>query len=113
MAGALTRRPRSYLAGRLIPLSGPVGAALPLPRELDGERRRQVDLGRRGRGDWRLPDWTGALRLTAGPRGRVRIAVIAGEATVQDQPLRRPMLLEDGAVIGCGTYRIRYENLLS
>lgn len=114
LAGIATagRRNGPYLSGQLLPVALPAGALL-APRDLGSERRRQVILGRRGQGAWALPGWPGAVRLTAVSRRTVSINPLAGEATLDGQPLRRPTDLQDGAVIGCGEYRIRYENLLA
>lgn len=109
---AVRRRNGPFLSGQLIPLVTPAAAPL-LPRDLDSERRRQIVLGRGGHGPWGLPGWPGALRLTAVSRRTVSISPLAGEATVDGQPVQRPTDLQDGAVIGCGEYRIRYENLLN
>ncbi len=101
------------MSGQLAPLAAPAAAPLLLPRDLGSERRRQVILGRRGQGAWALPGWPGAVRLTAAGRRTVRISPLTGEAMVDGQPLRRPTDLADGAVIGCGEYQFRYENLLA
>ncbi|MGC8781613.1 MAG: hypothetical protein ACP5UQ_12200, partial [Anaerolineae bacterium] len=106
------RRRGPYLTGQMAPLEAPEGSALLLPLDLGRLRRRTVTLGRGGRGEWRLPGWAGSLRLAADRQGRVLLIPVAGEATVDGRPVNRPQLLADGAVIGCGAYRFRYENLL-
>lgn len=107
------RRQGPYLTGQLAPVATPAGSALALPRDLGHERRRQVILGRRGEQTWRLEGWSGAVRLTAESCRSVTISPLDGEATLDGQPLRHATPLADGAVIGCGEYRIRYENLLA
>jgi hypothetical protein len=107
------RRPGPCLTGQLTPLATPAGSTLVLPRDLSVERRRQVILGRRGEQAWRLDGWDGAVRLTAESSRSVTISPMAGAATLNGQPLRQVTPLEDGAVIGCGEYQIRYENLLA
>lgn len=107
------RRRGPYLTGQLAPVATPAGSALALARDLGHERRRQVILGRRGEHAWRLEGWSGAVRLTAESRRSVTISPLDGEATLDGQPLRHATSLEDGAVIGCGEYQIRYENLLA
>jgi hypothetical protein len=110
---AASRRNGPCLSGQLIPLAAPAAAPLLAPRDLGSERRRRVIVGRGGQGVWALPGWAGAVRLTAVSRRTVSISPLAGEATVDGLPLRQPTDLADGAVIGCGEYRIRYENLLA
>ncbi len=113
-AGLVARQRRGpHLTGQLEPLASPTGVALTLPRDLGRERRRQVYLGRRGQQEWRLPGWQGTVRLTASRHGGITISPVAGEAQVDGQPLRHTQPLADGMVIGCGEYRIRYENLLA
>jgi len=112
-AAAVRRRNSPFLSGQLMPLAAPAAAPLLSPRDLGSERRRQVILGQRGQGAWTLPGWPGAVRLTATSRRTVRISPLTGEATVDGQPLRLSADLTDGTVIGCGEYRIRYENLLT
>ena len=107
------RRSGPYLTGQLAPVVVPADSPLMLPRDLSHERRRQVILGRRGEQAWRLEGWPGAVRLTAASRRSVTISSVAGEATLDGQPLRQPTALADGVVIGCGAYQIRYENLLA
>lgn len=109
---AIGRRRGPYLTGQLVPVATPAGSPALLARDLAPERRRQVYLGRRAQGAWQLPGWEGTLRLWAANRRTVNISALAGEATLDGQPLRQPTPLADGAVIGCGAYRIRYENLL-
>jgi hypothetical protein len=110
---AASRRHGPCLSGQLIPLAAPAAAPLLAPLDLGSERRRRVIVGRGGQGVWALPGWAGAVRLTAVSRRTVSISPLAGEATVDGLPLRQPTDLADGAVIGCGEYRIRYENLLA
>ncbi len=111
--GLLTGRRRGpYLTGQLVPVATPAGSPVTAARDLAIERRRQVYLGRRAQGAWQLPGWDGTLRLWAVNRRTVHISLLAGEATLNGQPIRQPTPLTDGAVIGCGEYRIRYENLL-
>ena len=109
----VVRRPGPCLTGQLTPMATPAGSALVLPRDLGLERRRQVTLGRRGEHAWRLDGWDGAVRLTAESSRGVAISPVAGAATLNGQPLRQATPLEDGALIGCGEYQIRYENLLA
>ncbi len=106
------RRRGPHLTGQLVPVTTPAGGSLLAPRDLALERRRRIYLGKRGRGEWRLPGWEGTLELWATSLRTVTVNVVEGEATLNGQPLRRPLPLADGAVIGCGEYRIRYENLL-
>lgn len=105
------RRRGPYLTGQLAPLETPEGAEM-LPLDLGRLRKRQVILGRGGKGEWRLPGWAGALRLSTDRSGNVTLVPLAGKVTLDDRPVRVPQPLADGAVIGCGAYRIRYENLL-
>lgn len=107
-----SRRRGPYLSGQLAPVVVPDGATLTLPRDLSRERRRQVYLGRRGAGEWQLAGWDGVLRLTVAPDGGVALTPVAGEVTVDGAPVHQVRVLADGALIGCGAYRIRYENLL-
>ncbi len=109
----IMRRQGPYLSGQLAPVAAPAGSPLVLPRDLGAERRRQVILGDRGEQAWQLAGWPGAVRLTATSRRAVTISPLAGAATLDGQPLRQATALADGAVIGCGEYRIRYENLLA
>jgi len=115
-AGAIAligaRRRGPYLAGQLTPLDAPAEAGLLLPLDLGRPRRRRVTLGRGGQGEWRLPGWSGSIRLDADRGGNAVLVPVAGEVTVDGRPVGRPLPLADGAVIGCGAYRIRYENLL-
>jgi hypothetical protein len=113
LAAVGIRRRGPFLTGQLAPLAAPADPGLTLPRDLGRERRRQVTLGRGARGEWRLPGWLGTIRLHADRLGSVWLTPLAGEVTVDGQPVGRPQLLADGAVIGCGAYRIRYENLLN
>lgn len=110
---AAVRRRGPFLSGQLVPLAAPAAAPLLATRDLGSEHRREMSLGRRGQGAWALPGWPGAVRLTAVGRRTVSISPLAGEATVDGQPLRLSTDLADGAIIGCGEYRFRYENLLS
>jgi len=93
-------------------MDAPAEAGLLLPLDLGRPRRRRVTLGRGGKGEWRLPGWSGAVRLDADRGGNAVLVPVAGEVTVDGRPVGRPQSLADGAVIGCGAYRIRYENLL-
>ncbi len=105
------RRRGPYLTGQLVPLEAPAGSEL-LPLDLGRLQRRQVVLGRGGKGRWRLSGWAGSVRLSADRLGNVELVPVTGEVTVDDRPVRGPQPLADGAVIRCGEYRIRYENLL-
>ena len=69
-------------------------------------------IGQGGHAEWRLPPWDGSLRLASGHAAATVLAPISGSATVNGLPLRHPVALNDGDVIACGQYRIRYENLL-
>jgi hypothetical protein len=109
---AVAGRPRARLSGQLVPLAGPAAAAAAPALDLDASRRRGLCLGRRGQGEWRLAGWPGTLRLTAGPHGAVHVTLVEGQATLNGQPLTRATPLSDGDVLGCGEYRMRYENLL-
>lgn len=115
-AGALgllaSRRRGPHLTGQLLPIAAPAGGPTLVPRDLALERRRQAVLGRGGEAGWQLPGWPGALCLRATGRRTTAIIPLNGEATLNGQPLRREAPLTDGAIIGCGEYRIRYENLL-
>ncbi len=102
-----------FLTGQLAPIAVPADSTLVMPRDLGAEHRRQVHLGQRGEREWRLAGWPGTVQLTASGRGSVSISPVAGEATLNGQALHHPTALEDGAVIGCGAYQIRYENLLA
>jgi hypothetical protein len=106
------RRHGPYLGGQLVLVAVPDGAPLSPPRDLGRERRRQVYLGQRGAGAWRLPGWPGMVRLTADRNGGTSLTAVTGEVTLDEQPARHTVPLLDGAIIGCGGYRIRYDNLL-
>lgn len=114
LAGLLiVRKQGPFLTGQLAPIAVPADSAPVMPRDLGAERRRHVYLGQHGEREWRLAGWRGTVQLTASGRRSVHIRPVAGEALLNGQALQRPTALEDGAVIGCGEYRIRYENLLA
>lgn len=114
LAGLLiVRKQGPFLTGQLAPIAVPADSTLVMPRDLGSERRRRVYLGQRGEREWRLTGWPGTVRLTVEGRRSVNISPVAGEIMLNGQALHRPTPLEDGAVIGCGAYQIRYENLLA
>lgn len=105
-------RQGAHLSGQLTPVAVPANTPSLAPRDLSAERRRQVRIGQGGQGAWRLPAWSGVLCLRASSRRSVTVSLLAGEAALNGEPLRRTMLLTDGAILSCGDYRILYENLL-
>jgi Mg-chelatase subunit ChlD len=109
----VTRSRGPFLTGQLVPVAVPAGSDLAIPLDLGRDRRKGVLVGKHGTGRWRLPDWPATVRLSASDRRTVTIGNVEGEVSVNGQPLRHPKTLEDGAVIACGEYRLRYENLLA
>ena len=110
---ALKNRRGPRLTGQLTPLSGPADQPLPLPWPLDGRPHRRVTLGRKATWSaWRLPGWDGQAQLRAKGNGTTRFDLLRGTATVNNETVVRSVTLQDGDVITCGDYRIRYENLL-
>ena len=121
--GALVWRRRNghFLTGQLIVISGPDPSLLPLPYDLGRQRRRHFYLGRQGRGEWRLSGWLGSASLRINAQGAVTLmpgpqsqgpADVANKLTLNEATLHQAIALQDGDIIGCGPYRIRYENLL-
>ena len=107
------QRKGPFLQGQLLALSGPAGLPLPLPWTLASKRRRRVTLGRDATWPaWRLPGWEGQARLEASG-GAVLLQSVQGVAQVNGQPMRKQVRLNDGDLITCGDYQLRYENLLA
>lgn len=124
--GLVWRRANSgpWLYGELKPESGPSdlgpGADL-IEEDLSSRRRRRLWLGIGGRGQWRLPGWRGRAVIELDAQGRVCLApanrggarITAGDPPLLNgHPLLQRTPLKDGDRITCGSYRLRFENLL-
>jgi uncharacterized protein YegL len=114
-------RQQVTIQGELTPLHTPADITM-LPDDLAARRTKRLYLGRRGRGQWRLPGWDGSACLEVDAQGQTRLvpdpALQVGatrqafRVSVNGRPIHQPTLLSDNDVIACGDYTFRYVNLL-